>query len=77
MRAIFGILSLLVVVAVVGTLAKKQLQAVSAVPSMAPSNEPAPAPDVTVQQKSLQIQQQVKKSVEESLQKTRPVPDDK
>ena len=81
MRAIFSILSLLVVVAVVGMLAKKQLHAVSDIHTAAPANVPggvqATAPETTVQQQSQQIQQQVKKSVEESLQQTRPVPDNK
>ena len=81
MRAIFSILSLLVVVAVVGMLAKKQLHTGSDTPPIAPTNAPGSgppiAPNATVQQQSLQIQQRVKNSVEESLQKTRPVPDDK
>jgi hypothetical protein len=81
MRAIFSILSLLVVVALVGMLAKKQLHAVSdihpAVPANTPGSLPTTAPEATVQQQSLQVQQQVKRSVEESLQQTRPVPDDK
>jgi hypothetical protein len=81
MRAIFGILSLLVVVTVVGMLAKKQLHAISDIAPMAPANAPGGVPttatQATVQQQSLQIQQQVKKSVEESLQQIRPVPDDK
>lgn len=81
MRAIFSILSLLVVVALVGMLAKKQLHAVSDIPALAPTNtpgnRPVTAPEANVQQQSLQIQQQVKKSVEEALQPTRTVPDDK
>lgn len=81
MRVIFSILSLLVVVALVGMLATKQLHAVSdihpAVPANAPGSLSTTAPEATVQQQSLQVQQQVKRSVEESLQQTRPVPDDK
>jgi hypothetical protein len=81
MRAIFGILSLLVVVAVVGMLAKKQLHSVADIQPIPqdgrPSTLPTTAPGATVQQQSLQIQQQVKKSVEESMQQTRPVPEDK
>jgi hypothetical protein len=81
LKAIFSILSLLVVVAVVGMLAKKQLHSVSdilPVPQAShPNDLPTSASQATVQQQSLQIQQQVKRSVEESLQQTRPVPDDK
>jgi hypothetical protein len=81
MKAIFSILSLLVVVALVGMLAKKQLHSVSDIhlvsPAGQPGDLPTSAPEFTVMQQSLQIQQQVKKSVEESLRQTRPVPDDK
>lgn len=81
MRALFGILGLLVVVAVVGVLANKQLHSVSDIQPIpqvgSPATLPATTPGATVQQQSLQIQQQVKKSVEESLQQTRAVPEDK
>jgi hypothetical protein len=81
MRALFSILGLLLVVAVVGMLARKQLHSVSEIqpmpPDSNPSTLPVTAPGATVQQQSLQIQQQVKKSVEDSLQQTRAVPEDK
>jgi hypothetical protein len=81
MRALFSILSLLLVVAVVGMLAKKQLHSVSDIQPMPQDSIPntltVTAPGVTVQQQSLQIQQQVKKSVEDSLQQTRAVSEDK
>jgi predicted lipid-binding transport protein (Tim44 family) len=81
MRAIFGILGLILVVAVVGMLAKKQLHSVSEIQPMPQDSNPSTltvtAPGATVQQQSLQIQQQVKKSVEDSLQQTRAVPEDK
>jgi hypothetical protein len=81
MRGIFSIVGLLVAVAVVGMLAKKQLHSVADLHPM-PQNDttillPTTAPGATVQQQSLQIQQQLKKSVEDSLQQTRAVPDDK
>ena len=82
MRAIFSIVSLLVVLALVGMLAKKQLGSVSA--GAAPVNfavqdpavsVPVASPGATPQAQSLQIQQQVKQQLE-SLQKVRPVPDE-
>lgn len=81
MRAIFSLLSLLVVVAVVGMLAKKQLHSVAEIQPIPQDGSilvlPSTTPGATVQQQSLQIQQQVKKSVEDALQQTRAVPDDK
>ena len=44
MRLVFGVLGLLIVLAIVGSLAKKQLQAVRAIPSSLPSTSAAPAP---------------------------------
>ena len=73
MRIIFGVLSLLVVVAIVGILAKKQLGAVS--PAAGPSTAPAGAvvaPTGTPQQQV----QQVQKAVEGALQQARPMPDE-
>lgn len=76
MRIIFGVLSLLIVAAVVGTLAKKQLTGGSAI-SVSPQNGsditvPTPLPGATAQQQSLQIQQQVRQSLETSIQQARP-----
>jgi hypothetical protein len=69
MRALFGIVSLLVVLAIVGVLAKKQLGGTTAV-------APGATPGATPQQQSQQIQQQVKQSVEGAMQQARPMPDD-
>jgi hypothetical protein len=69
MRSMFGVLGLLLVLAVVGLLAKKQLASTSALPQTTPGT--------TVQQQSQQVQQQVKESVEAAMQQARPVPDDK
>lgn len=69
MRAIFGVLSLLMVVAVIAVLAKKQL-------SPAPV-KPAPADGATPQQQSQQIQNQVRQSLETTMQQARPMPEDK
>ncbi|MEO7159954.1 MAG: hypothetical protein ABIX00_05535 [Polaromonas sp.] len=65
MRAIFGILSLLIVLAVVGMLAKKGAMTL---PPISTSALP--------QAKSQQVQQQIKLSVESSLQQVRPMPDE-
>ncbi len=81
MKAIFGVLSLLIVVAVVGTLVKKQLTGgvpVNALPQEAGQvADPASAPVGNVRQQSQQIQQQVKQSIEASMRQARPVPEDK
>ena len=60
MRAVLGVLALLIALAVVGLLAKKQLK-------------PVLAPPVEIQ--SLQIQQQLKQAIEAGMQ-PRSVPDD-
>jgi len=65
---IFGVLSLLLVVAVVGMLAKKQLSAVNTPPA---SDAGVVAPVITTPQQSQQLQDQIKKSVEDALQKPR------
>ena len=85
MRAIFGVLSLLLVLAVVGLLVKKQLastqQAIPALTLPAPTPagaEPTPTnPVATVQQQSQQIQQQYKQAIDAAMQQARPVPDEK
>lgn len=60
MRAVLGVLGLLIVLAVVGVLAKKQLKPVSVAP---------------VEIQSRQIQQQLKQAVEAGMQ-PRALPDD-
>lgn len=77
MRAIFGVLSLLVVVAIVGLLAKKQLSpgAVRAAPAGESVTLPAPLAGTTPQQHSQQLQQQVRQSLENTLQQPRPMPE--
>jgi triacylglycerol esterase/lipase EstA (alpha/beta hydrolase family) len=84
MRAIFGVMSLLIVLVVVGMLAKKQLVAMSATqshlqsPALAeqPANLPSTSAGATQQVRSQQIQQQIKQSVEAAMQQARPMPDD-
>ncbi|PIQ56693.1 MAG: hypothetical protein COW02_00355 [Comamonadaceae bacterium CG12_big_fil_rev_8_21_14_0_65_59_15] len=81
MKAIFSILGLLIVVAITGFLAKKQLGSTAEI-IVTPQDGtqismPATTPGVTVQQQSQQIQQQVKQSLEAAMQQPRPMPDDK
>jgi type IV secretory pathway TrbF-like protein len=81
MKAIFGVLSLLIVVAVVGTLVKTQRTGVTPI-SITPQEAgqvaaPASAPQGNAQQQSQQIQQQVRQSLDAAMQQARPVPEDK
>ena len=74
MRMVFGVLSLLFVVAVIGFLAKKQLGAVVAPPAAiqgAATGASAAAP-ATPQQQVQQFQQ----AVEGAMQQARPMPDE-
>lgn len=75
MRGIFSLVGLLVVLAIVGFLVKKQLGSQVAVPS-APGM-PAVSADAPPQVRSQQAQQQVKQAVEGALQQARPMPDEK
>ena len=81
MRAIFGVLSLLMVVAIIGVLAKKQISPapVKLAPADAGLAVPAPAAGATAtpQQQSQQIQNQVRQSIENTMQQARPMPEDK
>ena len=84
MRVVFGVLSLLIALAVVGLLAKKQMSSLSVAPTRAQApatadpvaSVPAPLPAATPQAQSQQIQQQVRQTVEGTLQQARPMPDD-
>jgi hypothetical protein len=75
MRIVFSMLGLLVVVAVIGVLAKKQLG--SAAPVTAPAAVGAPAgmaaPSGTPQQQV----QQFRQAAEGAMQQARPMPEDK
>jgi hypothetical protein len=74
MRAVFGIVGLLIAVGVVGLLAKKQLQAVGAV-SVAPAvpgaqealQPPARGTPASVREQSQQLQRQVAEDVAKAL----------
>jgi hypothetical protein len=74
MRIVFGALSLLIVVAIIGMLAKKQLGATSGTATPAAATEagvtvPTGAPKQQVQQ--------VQQAVEKAMQQARPVDDTK
>ena len=86
MRAIFGVLSLVLVLGIVGWLSKTQLASTRqampqlAAPGAISSGVPASAPAATVREQSQQMQQmqqQIKQSVEAAMQQARPMPDDK
>jgi hypothetical protein len=84
MKGIFGLVGLLLALAIVGVVVKKQLSAIQTpVPALAPvgglpgaAADPAASP-ATVREQSQQMQQQFKQSVEGAMQQPRPMPDDK
>lgn len=75
MRALMGIVGLLVVLVFVGVLARKQLAATRA-PMPALQTPGAGAPADTVRAQSQQVQQQVREQVQTLMQQARPMPDD-
>ena len=80
MRSIFGFVGLLLVVAIIGLVAKKQLSSVAVIPPIENSAGvvlPVTTPGATVQQQSEQIGQQLKQSVDAAMQQARPVVDEK
>lgn len=74
MRVIFGVLSLLVVVAIVGILAKKQLGAVA--PAAQPAAATAPGTPPVLSGTPQQQVQQYQQAVQGAMQQARPMPDD-
>ncbi|MNL55287.1 hypothetical protein D3C87_1786870 [compost metagenome] len=80
MRAMFGLVGLVVALAVVGVLVKKQMSATrTAVPALqtAPgAAAPASAPTGSVRDQSQQMQQQVKEQMDALMQQARPMPDE-
>lgn len=82
MRAIFSVVSLLVVVAVIGLLAKKQLSSIGnptpatdATGISLPVSPSASPSSTTPAQRSQQMQQQMKQAIEQA-QQPRPLRDD-
>ena len=81
MRAMWGLAGLVVVLAVVGLGAQKQLSAVRAPAPLVPgasavSVGSAASAAATVQQQSQQIQEQVRQQVDGLMQQERPMPED-
>jgi hypothetical protein len=72
MRAVFTVLGLVLVLAIVGVLAKKQLASGVAPRSTAATGEGTGVPAGTPQQQVQQFQ----KAAESALQQARPMPDD-
>ena len=81
MRTLVGILGLLIVLALVGVLVRKQLApaapGAAGFSPQAAASVPATAPDFTAQQQSQQIQGQVRQSLESVLQQERPQENEK
>ena len=79
MRGVFGMVGLVVALAIVGVLAKKQLASTQAVvPSLqVPGAASVPATTGTVREQSQQVQQQYKQALEAAMQQARPMPDEK
>lgn len=76
MRAVFSVLSLLLVVAIIGVLVRKQLGggAPRAVPAVSGAPADVPPPPAGTPQQQVQ---QMQKAVEQSLKQARPMPEDK
>ena len=82
MRAVFGVLGLLIVLAIVGVLVKKQLssnrQAIPALTVPGPGTDSATTkPARTMPEQSQQIQQQYKQALDGAMQQARPMPEEK
>jgi hypothetical protein len=84
MRAIFSVVSLMIVLAAVGVLVKKQLDTQPLVPASferpgqldSIRTPPVAASGANPKAASQQMQQQVRQSIEDSMQQARPMPDD-
>ncbi|OOG39845.1 hypothetical protein [Polaromonas sp. A23] len=73
MRAVFGVLSVLIVVLIVGLLVKKQLSPAPVKVAPADAGVTLPVPAAAPQQQVQQVRQQI----ESTLQQARPMPEDK
>ena len=76
MRFFFGLIGLVVVLAIVGTLVKQQLASQKALAPALPALQVpgTPAPTGNVREQSQQIQQQYKQALDAALQQPRPEP---
>ena len=80
MKAVFGLVGLLLALVIVGVVVKKQLDSTSQwVPALAPAvpGGAASAPAATVREQSQQVQQQYKQAVDGLMQQPRPMQDEK
>ena len=68
MRAIFGVLSLLIVLAIVGSLARKNLQASVVVPVGVPGTTATDVSGLTVPQQSKALQDKIRDDTARALQ---------
>ena len=82
MRSIFGLLGMLIAVAVIGLLCRQQLAVmrkttpVVTAPASANTGVTSRGPALTVKEQSQQMQQQYKQSLDSALQQKRPMPDE-
>ena len=67
MRAIFGVVSLLVVVALIGLLAGRQLKAMRVAAPAAATGAASGTPAPTVREQSIQVQDKVRSDVAKAL----------
>ena len=78
MKGVFGLAGLLIALALVGLLVKKQLAAMQQpvpalqLPAAQGSANPGAAPAATVKEQGRQIEQQYKRALEGAMQKARP-----
>jgi hypothetical protein len=78
MRIVFGLMGLVVVLAIVGILSKKQLGSVSNIKVPQTTGVPmAVDTNASVKAQSQQIQNQVKQQLENAMQQARPEPQEK
>lgn len=83
MKGLFGLVGLLLALAIVGVVVKKQLSSLQQpVPVLAPTGQAdattgATPPPANVREQSQQMQQQFKQAVEGAMQQPRPMPDEK
>jgi type IV secretory pathway TrbF-like protein len=74
MRGTFGLIGLVIVLALVGLLVKKQMAATTVpVPAL---QQGAPAATGSVRQQSQQVQDQVRQQMDALMQQARPMPED-
>jgi hypothetical protein len=78
MRILLGLGGLLVVLAIVAVLSKKQLSTVNDIKVPTPAGASVSVnPNATVKEQSQQIQQQYKQAIDAAVQQPRAMPDDK